>query len=206
MRHSINQMATIYKTDGTELMKCRYDSHTEERILLYISLPEFFVLSNLHEDVLVELTSPTLGLVPYVCSVLPETLVGTNEATAQHMQLTFLIREKKENIQRRRDFKVKTEIPVEVKLTHPRTGKCQGRIEDISATGILFATEEQLAAGQEFTFSFTETKTPMQLTARILNQYRYDKIKRYGCILLDLPKEQEEILRQYVFQTEAKRR
>lgn len=206
MAESINPIVTIYQMNGTELMQCRYAGQDAARITLMISLPEFIRLSNLQEDVLLVLTSPTLGLLPYICTLLPDSLTGTNEATEQHMKLDFLIREKKQNIQRRRDYKVKTDIELDVKLTGPLHGDCHGKIEDLSAGGILFATEWRLEIGQEFTFLFEQTKTPLQLTARVLNIYRNDRIKRYGCALQELSTAEEETLRQCVFQIEAQRR
>lgn len=206
MADAINPIATIYQMNGTELMQCRYAGQDAARITLMISIPEFIQLSNLQEDVLLVLTSPTLGLLPYICTLLPDSLSGTNEATEQHLKLDFLIREKKQNIQRRRDYKVKTDIEVDVKLTGPLHGDCHGKIEDLSAGGILFATEWRLEIGQEFTFLFEQTKAPLWLTARVLNIYRKDRIKRYGCYLQGLSTAEEEALRQCVFQIEAQHR
>lgn len=206
MVYSINPIATIYKLDGTELIKCNYAAHTEKFIHLTMSLSEFLTLSSLHEDVMLMLTSPILGLMPYICTPLPESLVSTDALSERDLKLSFMILEKKKNIQRRRDFKVKTDIPIRVQLTEPLTGECDGKIADISAAGILFTTEMKLENGQEFTFLLQETKIPTTLTARILHQYENGKKKHYGCRLQEVSKSQEEMLRQYVFWTEAMRR
>lgn len=206
MSYSINPIATINQTDGTELMKCLYASYTEETIQLLMSLPEFLTLANLHENVLVVLTSPQLGLLPFICTPLPESLTSTDTATEQHMRLDFQILEKKEPIQRRRDLKVKTDIDVEVRLLNPQKGHCIGKIEDLSASGLLFATETALSIGQEFSFLFEEIEQPIQLTARILNQYENGRKNRFGCELQYLSETEIEILRQYVFRMEALQR
>ena len=207
MAYTINKTVNIYHAkNGTPLMQCQFDSRTESTILLLVSVQEFLRLTNLHEQVLVVLTSPTVGLIPYICTVQPELAVTMESNTEQHIQMPFRIDEKKEAIQRRQDFKVKTFLETEVTLLSPLSGPCAGTIEDLSAGGMLFATEMALEIGQDFIVSFTETREPLYLHVKILRRQSDNRIKRYGCQFQELLPQHEEMLRQYVFQLEAAQR
>lgn len=204
MAYPINNIANVYHAkNGTPLMQCQFDSQTETTITLMVSVQEFLRLTNLHEQVLVVLTSPTAGLIPYICTPQPELAVTMEANTEQHIQIPFRIDEKREAIQRRQDFKVKTSLETEVSLLSPLKGSCAGVIEDLSAGGMLFATEMALEIGQTFVVSFTETKEPLYLHVKILRQQSNNRIKRYGCQFQELLPQHEEMLRQYVFQLEA---
>ena len=171
MAYPINNIANIYHAkSGTPLMQCQFDSQTETTITLMVSVQEFLRLTNLHEQVLIVLTSPTAGLIPYICTPQPESAVTMEANTEQHIQMPFRIDETRAAIQRRQDFKVKTALETEVTLLSPLKGSCQGVIEDLSAGGMLFATEMSLEIGQDFVVSFTETKEPLYLHVKILRQ------------------------------------
>lgn len=204
MPYPINNIANVYHAkEGTPLMQCLFDSQTESTIILMVSIQEFLRLTNLHEQVLVVLTSPTLGLMPYICTPQPELALTMEASTEQHIHMPFRIDEKRDAIQRRQDFKVKTSLETEVTLLSPLKGSCAGIIEDLSAGGMLFATELSLEVGQDFVVSFTETKEPLYLHVKILRQQSGGKIKRYGCQFQELLPQHEEMLRQYVFQLDA---
>ena len=204
MSYLINTIANVYHAkNGTPLMQCAFASQTNSTITLMVSVQEFLRLTNLHEQVLLVLTSPTAGLIPYICTPQAELAVTTEAATEQHIQMPFRIDEKREAIQRRQDFKVKTSLETEVTLLSPQKGSCQGTIEDLSAGGMLFATEMALEIGQDFVVSFTETREPLYLHVKILRLQSNGRIKRYGCQFQQLLPQHEEMLRQYVFQLEA---
>lgn len=206
MSYPINSIANVYHAkNGTPLMQCQFAAQTDTSITLMVSVQEFLRLTNLHEQVLVVLTSPTLGLLPYICTAQAESALTTDTDAEQHIQLQFHIDEKRDSIQRRQDFKVKTSLEVEVSLLSPEKGPCSGTIEDLSAGGMLFATEMPLQIGQDFVVAFTETKEPLYLHVKIIRQQSNGRIKRYGCQFQQLLPMHEEMLRQYVFKLEAVR-
>lgn len=201
MAHNINSVTEIYTQSGILLAKGEFVSETEEFITVLLSPSEFIKIFNQSGSLTIVLTSPSRGVLPHVCRMHSNTAVeGSND-----MHIQFLIEERKEPIQRRRDFKVKTNLDTELALMRPKKGICAGVIEDISATGILFATADTLEVGQEFIATFTETKTTLDLYGQVVRIHSRGATNRYGCQFMETPPAQQEILRQYVFQTEATR-
>lgn len=204
MEYEINPIAAIYRTDGTELMQCKFISRTRQEVRLSLSLAEFLRLSNLHERVLLVLSSPNLGLLPYICTIQADSISATNAETEQNMELVFQIQETKDVIQRRKNQKVKTDVAVDILLIAPQEGYCKGKIEDISASGVCLVTEASLPLSQRFQCLFPETDIPLPLTGEIIHQYADGKWKRYGCTLEEMPAVHKKLLQQYLLQTRIK--
>ena len=89
------------------------------------------------------LTSDVFGLLPFRCSVMP---ILKRFATQQYIGIDLKINETLPSVQRRKDIKVRLErMRAEIALLDIATGKpygktCEGIIEDISASGLLFIT------------------------------------------------------------------
>ncbi len=207
MAYTINEIVDIYTPTGALLARGHFVDQTETEITVLVSPKEFLALHKHKLALLVMLTSPSMGILPHVCTLESYSASADTEPDAkQTFQVQLHIEEKKETIQRRRDFKIKTTLPAELMLQAPEKGLCSGTIEDISATGILFATEDTLEVGQEFILSFSETRTPIDLYGRIVRIHSKGTPNRYGCQFHDILPAQEELMRQYVFTLEARQR
>ncbi|MDE7245987.1 MAG: PilZ domain-containing protein [Oscillospiraceae bacterium] len=125
--------------------------------------------------------------------------------------------EQLEQVQRRLDVKVQTNIRVMVHVERrpgdlyiPLTG-WPAVIRNISAGGVYFSTDLSLNVAREIEFEFSETGEKIELTARILrvedlsekhNQTMYG----YGCKFMCLSAKAENVLRNYVFKEERRQR
>ena len=205
MAYTINEIVDIYTPAGALLAKGHFVDHTETEITVLVSPKEFLSLHKQKDALLVMLTSPSLGVLPHICTLESYSVSSDTEAdTKQTCQVQLHIEEKKEAIQRRRDFKIKTSLPADLLLQKPQKGFCNGVIEDISATGILFATKDTLEVGQEFILPFYRTRTAIDLYGKIVRIHSKGSTNRYGCQFQDVLPAHEELMRQYVFMLEAK--
>ena len=108
-------------------------------------------------------------------------------------------------LQRREDIKVPQALVVNVDyegILYPST------ILNISAGGVYLASSFAATAGEQLTFTFSQTSPPILLNAEILRAELRVVNKRslhgYGCRFIDLGVAQENQLRRYVFQEERK--
>ena len=125
------------------------------------------------------------------------------------------IRETLEQLQRRLDVKVPTSVPVMLHaerrpgdLYIPLKG-WPATVKNISAGGVFLVSTMVAMTGDQLTFTFPLTETPISLTAEILRvELRVGQTSRstygYGCRFVDLGVFQESQLRSYVYQEERR--
>ena len=202
------------------------DIHTESRIFLmqaqFVSMDDFSInviiprhslASLLTQRLYVLLTSEVRGLMPYYCEVSMSSIQPAESSDGQlGVGLSLDIMGKENNVQRRRDIKVKTHIEATAGILGYGMGKsqrptCFGFIKDISATGMLFVTKERLAVGQEISLMFEEISPAMELIGKIVRiQKEENEAFGYGCAFVNLDENQTEAMRQFVYRVQLQQR
>lgn len=210
MAMQINDVAKIYTADEFFLMTGRFISKDDESIHLAVKPNE---LLQEGQSVKVVLTSEAYGLLPYRCSITEDSILPTRFAVQQYIGINLKIEEALPSVQRRKDIKVNLDQKkTEVALLDLVTGKpygqsCEGYIKDISASGLLFATKEELVENQEFLVPLPDVASGMILRAKIIRtQKEPEGYTGYGCCFIGLRTGQEEALRQYVFKAQVLQR
>lgn len=210
MAMQINDVAKIYTADGFYLMAGRFIAKDEESIHLAVKPND---LLQAGQSIKVVLTSEAYGLLPFRCSVTEDSILPPRFAIQQYVGLNLKIEEALPSVQRRKDIKVNLEHKAaEVALLDLVTGKpygksCEGYIKDISASGLLFATKEELVENQEFLLPMPYVAEGMILRAKIIRtQKEPEGYTGYGCCFVGLRTGQEEALRQYVFKAQVMQR
>lgn len=206
----INDIAKIYTTSDIYLMPARFVSKDKESIHLATNLNTI-----LKEGMMIKvvLTSEAMGLLPFRCRIVE---ISQRFAVQQHIGLELKIEELLPAVQRRKDIKVGLDcMKVEIELINIATDEpygdsdrktCKGRIDDISASGLLFVSNEKLMINQQFLAPLPEIDPQMVLRAKIVRTQRKEKeLTGYGCKFVDLDAKNEEILRQYVFKMQVRR-
>ena len=100
----------------------------------------------------------------------------------------------------------------EIALLDIATGKpygktCEGIIEDISASGLLFITKEELVENQQFLVPLPAVAPQMMPRAKVIRlQKEEEGYIGYGCCFMGLRTGEEEALRQYVFKAQVMQR
>lgn len=203
----INETAKIYTANDLYLMSGRFISKDDESIHLAVKQNEILKEGL---GVKVMLTSEAFGLLPFRCRVME---MPKRFATQQYIGIDLKIEEALPSIQRRKDIKVRLDrMRAEVALLDIVTGKpygktCEGIIENISASGILFITKEELVENQQFLVPLLAVAPQMMLRAKVIrSQKEDDGYKGYGCCFMDLRTGEEEALRQYVFKVQVMQR
>ena len=109
-------------------------------------------------------------------------------------------------IQRREDIKVTLSVMVEVECEGLRA---PAAIHNISAGGVYLATGLAVSVGDQFSFTFPNTDSPVSLTAKVLRaELRVNRSGRsaygYGCRFVNLSPQHEALLRSFVYQEERR--
>ena len=133
------------------------------------------------------------------------------------MSLRCDIMETLEQVQRRLDVKVPTNVQVMLHaerrpgdLYIPMKG-WPATVKNISAGGVYVSTDLSLSAGREIEFEFRETGEKLELMARILRVEDLTEqpnlpIYGYGCKFVCLSARAENQLRNFVFREERRRK
>lgn len=203
----INETAKIYTVTDFFIMNGRFISKDDEFIHLAVKQNEILKEGM---NVKVLLTSEVYGLMPFRCTV---TDVPKRFAIQQYIGLNLKIEEELPSLQRRRDIKVRlTNMKAEVELLDIATGKpsgktCEGIVADISASGLLFVTREELVENEQFLVPLPAVDKQLKLRAKVIRTQRErEGYTGYGCSFVDLRTGQEEMLRQYVFKAQVMQR
>ena len=202
------------------------DIHTESRIFLlqaqFVSMDDFSInviiphhslASLLAKRLYVLLTSDVHGLMPYYCEVSMSSIQpAITEDGHAGIGLSLDIMGKENNVQRRRDIKVKTHFEATAGILGYGMGRserptCFGFIKDISATGMLYVTRERLAVGQEISVMFEEISPAIELIGKIVRiQKEENEAFGYGCAFVNLDDTQTETMRQFVYRIQLQQR
>ena len=203
----INETAKIYTTDGLYLLSGRFISKDDENIHLAVRQNEILKEGM---TVKVVLTSDVFGLLPFRCSVMP---IPKRFATQQYIGIDLKINETLPSVQRRKDIKVRLErMRAEIALLDIATGKpygktCEGIIEDISASGLLFITKEERVENQQFLVPLPAVAPQMMPRAKVIRSQKEEEgYIGYGCCFMGLRTGEEEALRQYVLKAQVRQR
>lgn len=148
----------------------------------------------------IRLFDPILGVVRCRC------VLSTPLVTKGMRTFRCAVLEQVAQLQRREDIKVSLSAGVDVTLDgrhYPAT------IQNISAGGVFLVSTMVAMTGDQLTFTFPLTETPISLTAEILRvELRVGQTSRstygYGCRFVDLGVFQESQLRSYVYQEERR--
>ncbi|MCL1941714.1 MAG: PilZ domain-containing protein, partial [Synergistaceae bacterium] len=112
-----------------------------------------------------------------------------------------------EIIQRRENFKVKVSIPITVALVdedsinrvdrgREPTAQYPVEIIDLSASGVMFSSREEMDLGQMVEFTFDRTSHPFTVNAQIIRIQSFeDGRKGYGCKFINMPIAKESSIR-----------
>lgn len=195
--------------DGEELI-CEASVTTGPMGSLMLNVPRTIQCRD--KAYLTKFYDPTLGVLTCRCVFsspldLPENMCSVR----------CDILEKIEQVQRREDLKVPTDVRIMLHVERrpgdiyiPMAG-WPATVKNISAGGVYFRTDLSLGAGREIEFEFSETGEKLHLMARILrvedlterpNQPMYG----YGCKFVCLSARCENQLRNYVFREERRLR
>ncbi len=93
------------------------------------------------------------------------------------------------NYEEKRDFQ---RMPVECDITYTIAGssvKCYGKGSDLSATGVMFSTDQDLAVGTELEVNihpYIKTVQPLQAKARVIRNDRQNGSYIIGIQMYDV--------------------
>lgn len=203
----INETAKIYTTNDLYLMSGRFISKDDESIHLAVRQNDI-----LKEGLTVKvmLTSEAYGLLPFRCRIME---LPQRFAVQQYIGIDLKIEEALPSVQRRKDIKVRlNRMKAEIALLDIATGKpygktCEGIVDNISASGLLFITKDELVENQQFLIPLPAVAPQMMPRAKVIRSQKEEEgYTGYGCCFMDLRTGEEEALRQYVFKAQVMQR
>ncbi len=157
------------------------------------------------DEFLVHYTDDTQGVFDFHCTYKNHTRDNKQYIIVLHVLETLKF------MQRRRDVKVKTNIPVNIVLLEfdgkvridPQTqtsAQIKACLRDISAGGVMITTESHLDINQKMLIPFDKGTSPILLTAQVIREQSIPSNERcYGCQFVSLTHSKESIIREYVF-------
>ena len=179
-------------------------SRETDEVFLIVNLD---VIDQLYTSMIITFSNDAYGLVSYKAEL---TSYRIESETEKIYEIKCVLLERLEVIQRRENFKIKTSIPVTVAVFDGEMKPVQGKdgaqaeydveIKDISASGVLIATDKELDVGYIVSFTFDHTAPPLALDAEIIRIRNHKNgINEYGCRFIRLTAEKEAGIRRYVF-------
>lgn len=199
--------ASIYDLEHQFLCDAVVTDAGEDSVTLLYDNPTADLLRS---EVHVTFYERTLGMITYLCRLsnyqeylsAPDCRVSTTNC---HLEKEISV------IQRRNDLKIHVHLETTITFKNKEDVILNAAIVilDISAGGIFFTCRYQFQPGQEFTFSFKQTSTPLVLKARVLRlQAPHDYNPKfpespdtfgYGCRFVDLSPYSESLIRNFVY-------
>ncbi len=194
--------ARIYTMNNSFILETKAVYKREENT---VYLRTDMDIQHKDDEFLVHYTDDNQGVFDFHCAYKSSTRNGLQYIIALQVLETLKF------IQRRKDVKVKTNIPVNIVLLDfdgkvridPQTQtavQMRACLRDISAGGIMVGTENHLEIGQKLLIPFDKGTAPILLTAQVLReQPPYQDERRYGCQFVNMNHSKESIIREYVF-------
>ena len=180
-------------------------SPDDNEVFLIVS---YDIMEQLYTSLIITFSNDAYGLISYKAELVSFRRESEEDQT---YEIKCALLEKMEVIQRRENFKIKTSIPVTVGVYSgsmepilDKTGnqvRYEAEIKDISASGVLLSTDQELTVGQVVDFTFEQTTPALILEAELIRHRTYKNgINEYGCRFIRLNAEKESGIRRYVFQ------
>jgi len=205
--------AKIYTTEKVLLGKAQAaGKFGDKKISLKI---DDNIMDGLNTSFIIILENDAYGLITYR-AVLTEFRKAPEVDNMYEVKCELM--ETLEIIQRRESFKFKVSIPVIIALydsskspifdNASRTHiKIPVLVKDISASGILIITKEELQVGNIIDFVFEEAKEPFLIEAEILRSQDYGEGDiGYGCRFINLDADKDMKINRYIFESQFKKK
>lgn len=149
------------------------------------------------------------GLVTYLC-----VLSGYREVALPHFRnyysVTCRFQKQISVIQRRSDIKIKTDFVIDITTigSDNHETMIEVSVKNMSAGGLYFETENELAVGSEFSFLFRKGSLPLVLKGLILRRQEFQSphFYGYGCSFTHLSSAKEAIIREFVFREQVRQK
>lgn len=101
---------------------------------------------------------------------------------------------------------LRIQVSIDIDIDCPNFyAKVPVTIKDLSASGLLFVSDQKFEPGMNFSFEFPDTAEYPEVTARIVKKrpVRVDGLTGYGCQFLHLSPKLEAEIRKFVFRQDV---
>lgn len=210
--------ATVYTLEHNFL--CDVEVRHLENNTAMLVFPDDYI-DDLWNHVYVTFYDTYSGLVTYQCTLTDykKERIHTSEFC---YTATCVMQELDAVLERRHDIKIYRNFRAVLKSVDEETKKMSETpvtIKNISAGGMFFISHEPFYIGQTFSFLFESGNLPLWLEAEILRTQDLESphtgealtasdkpLLGYGCRFINTTRQQESVLRSFVFQEDLKKR
>jgi len=195
----------INTPEGALIGKAIIRSVTEDGVITLEIEDE--VVDQMNTSFVLALSNDSFGIISYKAELISFAKESFEYGTYEVIcKLTDFI----ERVQRRENFKIKVSIPVMIHFNNTdmtpvldeegNQVEYPAEIKDLSASGVLIATEKELEVGHVINFIFEQAAPPFPIEAKIIRKKKSDgHISEFGCKFVKMTVEKESSIRRYVF-------